>query len=148
MREECGTRSHHGAGRGITPAHAGRILIAARCSASTRDHPRACGKNAWGNTISKVRLGSPPRMREELSKLTGIRTSSRITPAHAGRICLLQAHLFLYMDHPRACGKNPLPRVNYIYEPGSPPRMREEFSYGSNARKRSRITPAHAGRMF
>ena len=52
-----------------------------------RDHPRACGKNKAiaDSIVSKV--GSPPRMREELNKGNTTSSLERITPAHAGRMC-------------------------------------------------------------
>ena len=49
----------------ITPAHAGKSLVAVDAAGKRRDHPRACGEKKWG-----------PRQR---------RRTPGITPAHAGK---------------------------------------------------------------
>ena len=66
-------------------------------------------------------------MREELEKLWPFGYSSRITPAHAGRIGLSGCASSLCWDHPRACGKNLKAIGASEIEMGSPPRMREEY---------------------
>ena len=48
---------------GITPAHAGNSGRRGRADAVNRDHPRACGEQAFVLLRSKNQLGSPPRMR-------------------------------------------------------------------------------------
>ena len=66
---------------GITPAHAGKRCLPAERSDRGRDHPRPCGAGARGRS----RTGSPPPMRGKASISSASLTTSRITPAHAGK---------------------------------------------------------------
>ena len=72
--------------RGITPAHAGRIVAQQNISETARDHPRACGKNFSAIEARVIAWGSPPRMREESLLYDFFRRAAGITPAHAGRM--------------------------------------------------------------
>ncbi len=86
-------------------------------------------------------------MREEFERLWPYGYSSRITPAHAGRIDINTGTDIVAGDHPRACGKNlPWPQKGAGVE-GSPPRMREESKSVKPELNERRITPAHAGRI-
>ena len=127
MREEYNIPLIEVASYGITPAHAGRMLGLRRILAVTEDHPRACGKNFESAAYVARYVGSPPRMREEFSAFFVLPFSSGITPAHAGRIRTWYCRRSTQWDHPRACGKNPTPKIFLILIPGSPPRMREEL---------------------
>ena len=95
------------------------------------DHPRACGKNHGRITTAQCRLGSPPRMREELLG---------VSPDTSNDLMI--------KDHPRACGKNIKIKQSLRLLRGSPPRMREESRSYIRLGKPSRITPAHAGRIY
>ena len=50
----------------ITPACAGKTLYVTNPTSSTWDHPRVCGKNDNSSIESKLKSGSPPRVREKL----------------------------------------------------------------------------------
>ena len=53
-------------------------------------------------------LGSPPRMRgKEIGKINNVRFVG-ITPAYAGKSCMLCWLLVRSWDHPRMCGEKPL----------------------------------------
>ena len=88
----------------ITPACAGKTILAVFPSVAAEDHPRVCGEN--GKSFFKALLegGSPPRVRGK--RLIAMLTS---TPA---------------MDHPRVCGENTLRTNHNLSESGSPPRVR------------------------
>ena len=86
MREECIISTVKNIAPRITPAHAGRMHKSALFVTVTKDHPRACGKNAQLASQAIGRAGSPPRMREESKMAEEHETITRITPAHAGRI--------------------------------------------------------------
>ena len=86
MREECIAIALAKNGTGITPAHAGRIFYSRWSRIRPRDHPRACGKNAWRSASPRICKGSPPRMREEFYCASASSMFGGITPAHAGRI--------------------------------------------------------------
>ncbi len=65
MREECDNAVDLTTYRRITPAHAGRMAQSKAKGALGWDHPRACGKNEEDGSVTVLRPGSPPRMREE-----------------------------------------------------------------------------------
>ena len=87
-------------------------------------------------------------MREEVNNGNTTSSLERITPAHAGRIFILMKYILVIQDHPRACGKNILYLIKHLLEPGSPPRMREEYYGKSYGHTEFGITPAHAGRIW
>ena len=70
---------------GITPACAGRTVLVFVVTSFLQDHPRVCGKNlaSYKGTVGK--MGSPPRVREELTKILEEGEAPGITPACAGR---------------------------------------------------------------
>ena len=86
MREEYPNYLIKGKILGITPAHAGRIATSSAKPSAIRDHPRACGKNAYLLSDELEGPGSPPRMREESQNVKYNGGDTGITPAHAGRI--------------------------------------------------------------
>ena len=90
----------------ITPAHAGKTLNARNVGTGQGDHPRACGKDEYGDLEAFRTLGSPPRMRERQSGLSGAGRVGGITPAHAGKTQWILSVSFIFKDHPRACGKD------------------------------------------
>ena len=148
MREEYYKKFGNGKKIRITPAHAGRMPQITSFDTAEGDHPRACGKNVFLFFITLRLTGSPPRMREESETTSKGVQIPRITPAHAGRIDLHQIPVWLFWDHPRACGKNLLIIPIYDCIVGSPPRMREEFTVEQVATLGTGITPAHAGRIL
>ena len=70
---------------GITPACAGKTLFHHRRSFRRRDHPRMCGKDR-SPLLTIIRSpGSPPHVRERRPSSAFAASSSRITPACAGK---------------------------------------------------------------
>jgi len=65
-----------------------------------------CGKNSVVGLFWFAKLGSPPRVREELFSSLYFLSSSRITPACAGRTDMGKVIGMEGKDHPRVCGKN------------------------------------------
>ena len=93
---------------GITPACAGKTAqIYVRWS-QHQDHPRVCGKHRTLLRYLLHPLGSPPRMREKLSKEDCIASVLGITPAYAGKTTYVFHTPSAFRDHPRVCGKNKL----------------------------------------
>ena len=146
MRGEVFPASMSCAGRGITPAHAGRRIKHYPYTGLQEDHPRACGEKTVCRACEQQRRGSPPRMRGEA--FDGIKKAAedRITPAHAGRRKSCNGRVVSIEDHPRACGEKPQPKPPPLELEGSPPRMRGEEYLVSPDVAKPRITPAHAGR--
>ena len=91
---------------GITPAHAGKTNLRRKAKPRPRDHPRACGENAFSRASLMRPLGSPPRMRGKQGGHDHIRRVCGITPAHAGKTRTHNYRYDSWRDHPRACGEN------------------------------------------
>ena len=69
----------------ITPAYAGksvRCTVSRKCS---RDHPRLCGEKFANDRYIYIKIGSPPPMRGKGKLENSIKTTTRITPAYAGK---------------------------------------------------------------
>ena len=130
----------------ITPACAGRTPFLNFSIFLPQDHPRVCGKNLYKIVKSIQKVGSPPRVREELHLFVRRVCIARITPACAGRTRKSKHCRIPLQDHPRVCGKN----TRRVYENsrgiGSPPRVREERWKNNEQKTLVGITPACAGR--
>ena len=151
---------------GITPAYAGKSLgfglfpnlckdhprlcgekqMMIRCTRSFRDHPRLCGEKYFWRRLSDIRTGSPPPMRGKGKNFGKSLTFGRITPAYAGKSCVLRAVVVRQQDHPRLCGEKVLNDYFGIKSVGSPPPMRGKVVFGYYVSKIRRITPAYAGK--
>ena len=76
---------HLGHARRITPACAGKTRSSSRYCSTAADHPRVCGENFRPHLFPRRFHGSPPRVRGKRAMRTASRSSSRITPACAGK---------------------------------------------------------------
>ena len=112
------------AGRRIIPAHAGQTRAITRPDQSRTDHPRACGANGSGQSLSESLLGSSPRMRGKPNPTREMERRTRIIPAHAGQTTGTTRFREGFPDHPRACGANHVPQQDARQPRGSSPRMR------------------------
>jgi hypothetical protein len=151
--------------RGITPAHAGKTTRKTLRIHSTRDHPRACGKDQLKVSTPLLQGGSPLRMRERHPQDEGkgrlrdhpracgkdgkTLQSSSTSPGSPPR--MRERHpqdegKGRLRDHPRACGKDAFLIQDLTLALGSPPRMRERPYRASLPAPGMRITPAHAGK--
>ena len=148
VREELTFSPINGNNLGITPACAGRTRATVRAIPGGRDHPRVCGKNLLFYYRKRERLGSPPRVREELTDVHRGKDTVGITPACAGRTYLTPVTAPYLQDHPRVCGKNLIHPWSRTLVRGSPPRVREEPATGKATRAERGITPACAGRTI
>ena len=78
--------------RGITPADAGKTVVADIISVIARDHPRGCGENYFSLKKGLTRTGSPPRMRGKPLIFVCSIGCIRITPADAGKTASVLLH--------------------------------------------------------
>ena len=110
----------------ITPAYAGKSFFGTMIGIPKQDHPRLCGEKKRKYGKRSHISGSPPPMRGKAARILCWNTTSRITPAYAGkRVSLTLVRL------PSA---------------GSPPPMRGKVhGYLCDSAVR-RITPAYAGK--
>ena len=69
----------------ITPADAGKTIVAVNRASVNWDHPRGCGENALSILKAAAKTGSPPRMRGKrpCGGIAGLIFG--ITPADAGK---------------------------------------------------------------
>ena len=65
-----------------------------------------CGKNLNNSKLVSKKPGSLPRVREKLATIAPDVSSSRITPACAGKTTRFVLSLWNWQDHSRVCGKN------------------------------------------
>ena len=71
--------------KGITPAYAGKSLVAAKPAFPDQDHPRLCGEKLATFAHSSKVTGSPPPMRGKVTMTQKLELARRITPAYAGK---------------------------------------------------------------
>ena len=92
--------------------------------------------------------GSPPRMRGKLTPAAVDQYGNGITPADAGKTGFCTCGAACTGDHPRGCGENCMMWNPLIMTKGSPPRMRGKHLKSRGFRRRTRITPADAGKTL
>ena len=112
----------------ITPAGAGKTQFLMLAPRRDQDHPRRCGENCFTEAQLTGASGSPPQVRGKPDKFGSATQYVRITPAGAGKTCLLC--LF-------SCSVS-----------GSPPQVRGKPSATCAGASRTGITPAGAGKTM
>ncbi len=85
MRGKAPQGLPHGANFRITPAYAGKSHVGDRVLLREEDHPRLCGEKILSQEASSEDIGSPPPMRGKAAATPETRSSTRITPAYAGK---------------------------------------------------------------
>ena len=70
----------------------------------------------------------------------------RITPAYAGKSHALKKFTELAGDHPRLCGEKSDRSATCFFKSGSPPPMRGKARNTARFHRKTRITPAYAGK--
>ena len=131
---------------GITPACAGKSLLARTSSACPWDHPRVCGEKRQNLGPHTARKGSPPRMRGKVNQYVHDELRLGITPAYAGKSGFGSSSSAECWDHPRVCGEKWRIRWKNTQTTGSPPRMRGKACLKRPSGPGLRITPAYAGK--
>ena len=109
---------------GITPACAGKSLLARTSSACPWDHPRVCGEKRQNLGPHTARKGSPPRMRGKVNQYVHDELRLGITPACAGKRRQPVHRATPRQDHPRVCGEKFFLLCCCAILKGSPPRVR------------------------
>ena len=132
----------------ITPARAGKTSTTTPLYLLSTDHPRACGENMSTAFLLVHKLGSSPRVRGKLVRISILARLLRITPARAGKTYLNRTKCAGGEDHPRACGENRAGRAADVDHRGSPPRVRGKPFIPPSGTLGVRITPARAGKTM
>ena len=134
------------AGKGITPACAGKRPLSSACILRDWDHPRVCGEKYQRKASTNTAIGSPPRVRGKVYNSCIKMYPTGITPACAGK-SLPHAHgLCRQRDHPRVCGEKTFTVKNVPGAEGSPPRVRGKAPVVRDIVRDLGITPACAGK--
>ena len=133
---------------GITPACAGKSLLARTSSACPWDHPRVCGDKRQRLVPQTARKGSPPRMRGKVNQHVHDELRLGITPACAGKRRQPVHRATPRQDHPRVCGEKKQPLSCLPDGRGSPPRMRGKANSDGSTNTFLGITPAYAGKSL
>ena len=108
----------------ITPAWAGKSMTAPGRSSRTGNHPRVGGEKCSLSSFLTRCSGSPPHGRGKGNRGFSCVSSKRITPAWAGKRCLLPFLCSDSWDHPRVGGEKVQILLYEDIQKGSPPRGR------------------------
>ena len=146
VRGKAIVRTGGGAGRGITPACAGKRPWPAPSAPGSGDHPRVCGEKVFPDSPLHTYMGSPPRMRGKVMDATASSMRLRITPAYAGKSIAGHRIYLLERDHPRVCGEKAANLRAVWVSMGLPPRVRGKDNQRDVSIEQQRITPACAGK--
>ena len=131
---------------GITPACAGKSTKQEKQQGKARDHPRVCGEKDVDVIPPAPQIGSPPRVRGKVSRLSQLMAETGITPACAGKSTTPRSQAPALGDHPRVCGEKRLLHFFGFCVIGSPPRVRGKAVVILLCVATFRITPACAGK--
>ena len=83
-----------------------------------------CGEKTLRIDVFDASVGSPPRVRGKVHRVSVFVHDHGITPACAGKSAVLARVVIAYRDHPRVCGeKNDRMELSHP-QAGSPPRVR------------------------
>ena len=115
---------------GITPACAGKRILAGKRRHRRRDHPRVRGEKGTAKKFDPYTGGSPPRARGKDCADPPRRWGEGITPACAGKSTPCRGRLGPARDHPRVRGEKCLVGVTLLDCKGSPPRARGKGGRG------------------
>ena len=134
------------AGRGLTPARAGRTARLPHRSTVRTAHPRSCGADGFEEGTLTPRNGSPPLVRGGQLLVGRHGSGLRLTPARAGRTRSAERAPSRFTAHPRSCGADLGQEQPARVEPGSPPLVRGGPRLRPPEHQCGRLTPARAGR--
>ena len=110
------------------------------------DHPRRCGENRAFCGRYGAAEGSPPQVRGKPKPIITGSSTSRITPAGAGKTLRKIVYQCTREDHPRRCGENISTASHAVGFPGSPPQVRGKPISDTPSSRIWGITPAGAGK--
>ena len=148
MRGKRCLKGSAGGAVGLIPAHAGKTACMAVPPKRCRAHPRSCGENVPEVPHALEDEGSSPLMRGKRSILFEDVETPGLIPAHAGKTSTPTSKPLALRAHPRSCGENDEKPTLPAPPTGSSPLMRGKQHGDYDARIRSRLIPAHAGKTL
>ena len=134
------------AGKGITPAWAGKRVPRPSWSYGVWDHPRMGGEKPFDNPKIDNCEGSPPHGRGKGLPKQNKPAKHGITPAWAGKSQLYRTAVACTQDHPRMGGEKVLASPLVLSAQGSPPHGRGKGRTACKKERNHGITPAWAGK--
>ena len=108
MRGKAFSQQKAETAQGITPAYAGKRQKRFRQYWFGQDHPRVCGEKLTFGQTATEEAGSPPRVRGKERDCGEGAFVQGITPAYAGKSCVVSGRTSQSWDHPRVCGEKVL----------------------------------------
>ena len=133
-------------GLGLIPAHAGKTTPTPRSSSLLRAHPRSRGENAAGIEATISDEGSSPLTRGKLRRLCGLKSSTGLIPAHAGKTGTSKRRSSRARAHPRSRGENKDGAGKDLIRWGSSPLTRGKPCASLDDCYPPGLIPAHAGK--
>ena len=130
----------------ITPACAGKTVIAVAFSKCSWDHPRVCGENTVNTSPGVRRTGSPCVCGENNLSLSSYRPRSGSPPRVRGKLIKHLVQRIAIRITPRVCGENATGTPAKARTMGSPPRVRGKPAGSPPDQIIPGITPACAGK--
>ena len=106
------------------PAYTGKTVCHLVTPASTQEHPRVYGENAWNQAYLWRRSGTSPRIRGKPHADDTQVVTTRNIPAYAGKTVATQSISSKSTEHPRVCGENHGVLLGLQAPNGTSPRMR------------------------
>ena len=110
--------------RGIIPACAGNTVCCLRLGGLGWDHPRVCGEHHRILLTIQHPVGSSPRVRGTLDRISSSSVKMGIIPACAGNTSTCRETSQETRDHPRVCGEHATMQSLFLAMTGSSPRVR------------------------
>ena len=147
-RGKCQVRQVVTRGRGLIPAHAGKIAGHAGRAETSRAHPRSRGENSAISRGSSTDVGSSPLTRGKSPFLAVGRFRVGLIPAHAGKIRRAVSAAMVSEAHPRSRGENRGQGHHERGPPGSSPLTRGKFRDLAGQQHGRGLIPAHAGKIM
>ena len=112
------------------------------------DHPRMCGEKHAVQIAQIFGKGSPPHVRGKAGVALLSGQIVGITPACAGKSCVVSGRTSQSWDHPRMCGEKTLGGMESHPARGSPPHVRGKVKQLCVLIALRGITPACAGKRL
>ena len=146
MRGKASSWIKEGTENRITPAYAGKSSLSFLLLLLSGDHPRMCGEKHAVQIAQIFGKGSPPHVRGKAGVALLSGQIVGITPACAGKSCVVSGRTSQSWDHPRMCGEKTLGGMESHPARGSPPHVRGKVKQLCVLIALRGITPACAGK--
>ena len=130
----------------LIPAHAGKTTRPVSRSPPTTAHPRSRGENDRSSSIVVSLPGSSPLTRGKPRRISCLRRTRRLIPAHAGKTSARGSPRCACAAHPRSRGENVIGTFVAGFKAGSSPLTRGKQPDRRQHQLTPRLIPAHAGK--